>query len=96
MSLGSGHPVPATPPDRIESDPISRRPTETLKASNPRCEAVLRRPAPRVAVRLTSKRAGPGSSPGPPIAARGSTAPFARGLCPMAASLGPRGVWAWV
>jgi hypothetical protein len=55
MSLGSGHPVPATPPDRIESDPMSRRPTETLKASNPRCEAVLRGPAPRVAVRLKAR-----------------------------------------
>jgi hypothetical protein len=70
MSLGSGHPVPANPPDRIESDPISRRPTETLKASNPRCEAALRGPAPRVAFRLTSKKS--------PVRARDR--PFAEAL----------------
>src|SRR5215207_1268401 len=40
-SLPNGHPLPATPPNRPESDPMSRRPAEAPKAPNPRCRAVF-------------------------------------------------------
>jgi hypothetical protein len=42
--------------------------------------------------RETYKQEVPGSSPGPPITARRSTAPFACGVRPMAASRSLRGV----